>query len=106
MLKGKQSGGMHRGHAWVFRAESYETMLAWYEAIKALTEKTGEDRNAFVRAHARSVSGTSNRPASVSSDGDALEEDEADQVPYSATSSVVNQPVAQETRLQRPLPGE
>ncbi|GAB7352181.1 hypothetical protein MBLNU459_g2660t3 [Dothideomycetes sp. NU459] len=105
MLKGKQSGGMHRGHSWVFRAESYDTMIAWFEAIKALTEKTGEDRNAFVRAHARSVSGNSHRRTSISSDGDALEEDEADQVPYSAASSVANQPVVEQTRLQRPLPG-
>lgn len=29
MLKGRQTGAMHRGHSWVFRAESYETMLAW-----------------------------------------------------------------------------
>ena len=105
MLKGRQSGGMHRGHSWVFRAESYDTMMAWFEAIHILTEKTGEERNAFVRQHARSVSGNEHRPASISSDG--LEEDEADQVPYSASvaSSVVNQPVA-ETKLTRPLPGE
>ncbi|SLM37125.1 Pleckstrin homology-like domain [Lasallia pustulata] len=50
MLKGRQTGPMHRGHAWVFRAESRDTMLAWFEDIKNLTEKTGEERNAFVRA--------------------------------------------------------
>lgn len=102
MLKGRQAGGMHRGHSWVFRAESYDTMMAWYEAIKNLTEKTGEERNAFVRQHARSVSGNSHR-ASISSDG--MEEDEADQVPYSAQSSVVAQPIEQ-TREERPAPGE
>ncbi|KAI4729950.1 hypothetical protein E4T49_02302 [Aureobasidium sp. EXF-10728] len=101
MLKGRQSGGMHRGHSWVFRAESYETMMAWFEAIKILTEKTGEERNAFVRQHVRSISQNSHRN-SISSDG--LEEDEADQVPYSAQSSVINQPIG-ETRLQRPVPG-
>ncbi|KAH0382010.1 hypothetical protein KCU92_g6647, partial [Aureobasidium melanogenum] len=101
MLKGRQSGGMHRGHSWVFRAESYETMMAWYEAIKILTEKTGEERDAFVRQHVRSISQNSHRH-SISSDG--LEEDEADRVPYSAQSSVVNQPIG-ETRLQRPVPG-
>jgi hypothetical protein len=26
MLKGRQTGSMHRGHSWVFRAESYDTM--------------------------------------------------------------------------------
>jgi len=29
MLKGRQTGSMHRGHSWVFRAESFETMMAW-----------------------------------------------------------------------------
>ena len=107
MLKGRQSGGMHRGHSWVFRAESYDTMMAWFEAIKALTEKTGEERNAFVREHARSVSGNQHRPSSISSDGlDGLEEDEADQVPYSAASSVVNTPIVGESKPTRPLPGE
>lgn len=33
MLKGRQTGAMHRGHSWVFRAESYETMLAWVSHI-------------------------------------------------------------------------
>jgi len=101
MLKGRQSGGMHRGHSWVFRAESYETMMAWFEALKILTEKTAEERNAFVRQHVRSTSQHSHRN-SISSDG--LEEDEADQIPYSTQSSVVNLPIA-ETRLQRPVPG-
>ncbi|KAK4983300.1 phosphatidylinositol 4,5-bisphosphate-binding protein [Elasticomyces elasticus] len=100
MLKGKQAGSMHRGHSWVFRAESYDTMLAWFNDIKALTEKTGEERNAFVRSHARSISGNSHKPQSVSSDG--MEEDEADQVPYSANASRVNQSLEQPQ--QRPQP--
>lgn len=107
MLKGRQSGGMHRSHSWVFRAESHETMVAWIEAIRSLTEKTGAERNAFVRQHARSVSGNSNRPVSISSDGDGLEEDEADKVPYAA--SVATQQVAEpveENKLKRPAPGE
>ena len=108
MLKGRQSGGIHRGHAWVFRAESYDTMLAWFSDIKNLTEKTGEERNAFIRrSHARSVSGSSNKALSVNSDDRALDEDEADQVPYSATPSQADiKAVAQEEKLpQRPIPG-
>ncbi|KAF2086267.1 hypothetical protein K490DRAFT_9322, partial [Saccharata proteae CBS 121410] len=97
MLKGRQTGSMHRGHSWVFRAESHDTMLAWYEDIKTLTEKSGEERNAFVRQHARSVSAGSAR--SISSDG--LEDNEADEVPYSAASSVA----VREPALQRPQPG-
>lgn len=86
MLKGRQTGAMHRGHSWVFRAESYETMMAWYEDIESLISKTGEARNAFVRRHVRSVSATS----AISSDG-VMDEDEADRTPYSSASAVLNQ---------------
>ncbi|OAX78063.1 hypothetical protein ACJ72_07632 [Emergomyces africanus] len=106
MLKGRQTGAMHRGHAWVFRAESHDTMLEWYNDIKNLTEKTGEDRNAFVRKHARTLSGGLYRAGSVSSEG-ALDEDEADETPYSADQVIANQaPPAVETLWQqRPQPG-
>ncbi|KAK7428691.1 phosphatidylinositol 4,5-bisphosphate-binding protein [Neonectria magnoliae] len=85
ILKGRQTGSMHRGHTWVFRAESHDTMMAWYEDIKALTEKTPEERNQFVRSHSRSLSRSSRR--SVSSDGDGLLDDE-DEEPFSAESQV------------------
>ena len=85
----------------MFRAESYDTMLAWYEDVKVLTEKSGEERNAFVRRHVRSTSQSSAH--SVSSDG-GLEEDEADRVPYSANQSIVNESVRSEIP-QRPSPG-
>ena len=98
---------MHRGHTWVFRAETYETMLAWYDDIKSLTEKSGEERNAFVRRHAsvRSTSAGSARSA-ASSDG-GLEEDEADAIPYSAHQSMTQQAVRDESqqRSSRPSPG-
>jgi hypothetical protein len=103
MLKGKQSGSMHKGHNWVFRAETHETMLAWYDDIQTLTESTGEARNAFVRKHARSVSGMSDR-GTVSSDG--FEDDEADEEPYSADAASLAVPPQQENRPQRPQPGE
>lgn len=83
ILKGRQTGGVHRGHSWVFRAESYDTMMAWYEDIKALTEKTPQERSDFVRGHSRSFSRTSSR-RSVSSDGVV---DEDDEEPYSAHNS-------------------
>lgn len=105
MLKGKQSGSMHKGHNWVFRAESYETMMAWFEDIRNLTEKTGEERIAFVRKHARSTSGTSDRSRSATVSSDGLEDDEADQAPYSADATSLEQsPVEQ--RPVRPQPGE
>jgi len=96
MLKGRQTGSMHRGHTWILRAESHDTMMAWYSDIKELTEKTGEQRNEFVRrTHARSLSGNSLRAASIggSSDG-AMEEDEADRMPYSSEQSVRGNSVA------------
>lgn len=83
ILKGRQTGGVHRGHSWVFRAESFDTMMAWYEDIKALTEKTPQERSDFVRGHSRSFSRTSSR-RSISSDGVV---DEDDEEPYSAHNS-------------------
>ncbi|PIG82901.1 PH domain protein, partial [Aspergillus arachidicola] len=90
MLKGRQTGAMHRGHSWVFRAESHETMKAWYEDVESLISKTGEARNAFVRRHVRTVSGASFGRTSTSSDR-VMDEDEADRTPYSAGSVVLNQ---------------
>lgn len=84
MLKGRQTGAMHRGHSWVFRAESHETMMSWYEDIEGLSNMTGEARNAFVRQHVRSVSGRSVH-------NEVMEEDEADRTPYSAGSAVMTQ---------------
>jgi hypothetical protein len=86
ILKGRQTGGMHLGHTWVFRAESHDTMMAWYDDIKALTEKTPEERSQFVRSQSRSLSRSSRR--SVSSDGLVDEEDEE---PFTAdTESFTN----------------
>ncbi|KAL9127183.1 MAG: hypothetical protein Q9217_003891 [Psora testacea] len=103
MLKGRQSGGMHKTHAWVFRVESYDTMMAWFSDIKSLTETTGSARDAFIRrTHARSVSGGSHKTGSIS-DGSVLDEDEADQVPYSASTSQVEP--STEKLPQRPNPG-
>jgi hypothetical protein len=103
MLKGRQTGSMHRGHSWVFRAESFETMIQWYEDLKALTEKSPQERHAFVRQHARSISGTSQKPASVSSDG-VMDED--DEEPFSATaSSIVAAGPKQDVLPKRPNPG-
>lgn len=82
-------GATNRSHAsWSlvgFRAESHETMMAWYEDIESLISKTGEARNAYVRRHVRTVSGASAR---TSID---LDEDEADRTPYAAEAVVLNQ---------------
>jgi hypothetical protein len=105
MLKGRQTGTMHRGHSWVFRAESHDTMLAWYEDIKKLTEATsGRERNAVVRAHRRTMSDASTKAGSVSSGG--FDEDE-DEPPYSASASAAaaEVPLASDTLPARPSPG-
>lgn len=108
ILKGRQTGGVHRGHSWVFRAESYDTMMAWYEDIKALTEKTPQERSEFVRGHSRSFSRTSSR-RSVSSDGMV---DEDDEEPYAAHNSAAalgqpgtTNPGYQQDVPRRPSPG-
>lgn len=89
MLKGRQSGSMHRGHSWVFRAETFDTMQAWYADLKELTEKTGEARNDFVRrTHARTMSGSSLKAPSIASSVDGMEDDEADRQAFSGEQSV------------------
>lgn len=100
VLKGRQTGTMHRGHKWVFRAESYDTMMAWYEDIKHVTEQTLEERNNLVRANSRSISRSSQR-SSVSSDG--VDDDE--EPPFTATVASVNQQPRQDGLSRRPSGG-
>ncbi len=84
VLKGRQTGGLHRGHTWVFRAESYDTMMAWYQDLQALTEKSPQEREDFARGqmHTRSASRASQR--TFSSDGVVNEDDDE---PFSGTSA-------------------
>lgn len=102
VLKARQTGSLHRGHGWVFRAESHEVMLEWYEAIKRLTEITGSERNAFVQEHQRTASSTPNKAESVNSDN-GFENDEADEVPYSGQASELGYfPYTEEESLEPP----
>lgn len=102
ILKGRQTGSMHRGHTWVFRAESHDTMMAWYEDIKALTEKTPQERSEFVRSHSRAGSRASARPASVSSDGAMDEEDEE---AFGASATDMNVVTAKNQPIQKGVYG-
>ncbi|KAK9323085.1 hypothetical protein V1517DRAFT_258981 [Lipomyces orientalis] len=43
LMKGKQTGQFHRGHSWMFRAESYEQMMVWYNDIKRLTQISSDE---------------------------------------------------------------
>ncbi|GAV27367.1 hypothetical protein PMKS-000832 [Pichia membranifaciens] len=38
---GQTAGLLHKGHNWVFRVESYDLMMAWYNDIKRLTQMSG-----------------------------------------------------------------
>ncbi|PKK46549.1 hypothetical protein CI102_10031 [Trichoderma harzianum] len=101
LLKGRQTGAMHRGHTWVFRAESHDTMMAWYEDIRALTETSPEERTAFVRSHSRrSTSRSSHRSAS----SDGLDEEE-DEEPFTATEQDVTPGPRADIAARRPQPG-
>jgi len=106
ILKGKQSGGLHKSHSWTFRAESDATMHAWLDDIIMLTQKSGAEKSNFVRQHARSFSSASGRPSSsYSSDG--IAEDEADHVPFANEIQIeeVPEPVIVPQSL-RPQPGK
>lgn len=68
-----------------------------------MTETSPQERTAFVRQHARSVSGTSQRAGSISSDGIVDEEDDE---PFSGTNSgIVNPGPKQDVLSRRPQPG-
>ncbi len=81
---------------------SQANLLAKYEDIKILTSQSPQDRQNFVRQHARSISGTSQKAGSVSSDGIVDEEDEE---PFSAQNSAVVAPGPKQDEPKRPQPG-
>ncbi|CCX16547.1 Similar to Phosphatidylinositol 4,5-bisphosphate-binding protein SLM1; acc. no. P40485 [Pyronema omphalodes CBS 100304] len=98
-LKAKQPGSLHRGHNWVFRAETHQMMLEWYEAIKKLIEVRGKEREDYVATNntrMRSVSGA----GSVDSQEDL--QDEEDEQPYSAQASDLAPVEEIEEEKQRP----
>ena len=40
VLHAKQNGLLHKGHNWVFKADSYEAMMAWFDNLKIFTTFT------------------------------------------------------------------
>jgi hypothetical protein len=111
VLKARQTGTLHRGHSWVFRAESHAVMLEWYEAIKKLTEVSGAERNAYVQstvAHNAAVTTAAGHRRSDSHDSqfymsdNGLDNDEADEVPYSGKASELEYPADYHGDLQPP----
>jgi hypothetical protein len=90
-------------HNWVFRAETHEEMLAWYHDIEQLVQLPNmslSQRQTFIASHAPEDTGDHHRQSGSSSPG--LDEDEADEVPYSQSHSI-EEPSQQSP--QRPAPG-
>lgn len=90
-------------HNWVFRAETHEEMLAWYHDIEQLVQLPNmslSQRQTFIASHAPEDTGDHQRQSGSSSPG--LDEDEADEVPYSQSHSI-EEPSPQSP--QRPAPG-
>ncbi|SCW01976.1 LAFE_0E11408g1_1 [Lachancea fermentati] len=46
ILHAKQNGIIHRGHNWVFRADSYDSMMNWFSDIKKLTSTSNPNEKA------------------------------------------------------------
>ncbi|KAK6543187.1 hypothetical protein TWF694_007096 [Orbilia ellipsospora] len=104
VIKGRQTGALHRGHSWVFRAETHEAMMGFYEDIKNLIELSGPERNAFVASHQKHHTPTNGVPAKEtgsSSSENGLENDEADEIPYSADRSAL---IGSEPSIHEPRP--
>lgn len=74
-------------------------MLAWYADIKRLTEVSGAERNAFVTGvvHGRHESIDTTNPEETSDDI-GLDNDEADEIPYSTDASALAIPAVQENK--------
>lgn len=99
LLKGRQTGGMHRGHTWVFRAESHDTMMAWYADLKVLTERSAKERSEMLVARGLSVrSGSGASRRSTSSDAGVV--DEEDEEPFAAGAMDVSSRDGPEKRPQ------
>lgn len=83
VLKGRQTGGMHTRHSWTFRAETHAKLLEWYGDIKKLIELSGAGRAAFVASH---LPASAEEQPQEFDDATLLANDEADEIPYSASN--------------------
>lgn len=75
-------------------------MLQWYADIKKLTEVSGAERNAFVTGavHGRKESIDAIKEEECSDDNFGLDNDEADEVPYSTEPSALEVPIEPENK--------
>ena len=83
--------------------------MGFYEDIKKLIESSGAERSAFVASHsvrhARKESAASQKDARSSGSENGLDNDEADEVPYSAEQSQLLASTAGSVREVRPEGG-
>ncbi|OUM55911.1 hypothetical protein BVG19_g5530 [[Candida] boidinii] len=55
VLHAKQNGLLHKGHNWVFRAESYNAMMDWYNDLKKLTSLSTPTARSAIAAQRQSI---------------------------------------------------
>ncbi|TQS35658.1 hypothetical protein Golomagni_03915 [Golovinomyces magnicellulatus] len=103
VLKGRQTGVMmHREYSWVFRCESHETMISWYEALKNLIDDS-QERNKYVRKFSRSSNAISQTVNSIGSSDGAVDDDKE---PFCSEISVlVTRDPTQDENIDRLPPG-
>lgn len=78
-------------HSWTFRAETHAKLLEWYEDLKKLTELSGANRAAFVASYLPTSAEEQNEEVD---DAALLANDEADEIPYSASNYSIQSPSA------------
>ncbi|CCF59756.1 hypothetical protein KAFR_0H03460 [Kazachstania africana CBS 2517] len=52
ILHAKQNGIIHRGHNWVFKADSYDSMISWYNYLKRFTNFSDlQEKSKYIKEH-------------------------------------------------------
>ncbi|KAF6012607.1 hypothetical protein HII12_002128 [Brettanomyces bruxellensis] len=73
VLHARQKGGLLRkGHNWVFRAESYDAMMEWYNDLKRLTQLPTPQSRSTIAWERRKNRDISSMGASISSSANSL----------------------------------
>ncbi|SCU90994.1 LAMI_0E04346g1_1 [Lachancea mirantina] len=84
ILHAKQNGIIHRGHNWVFRAESHESMMSWFSDLKALTSTSNpNEKSKFVIQKLNLTSDGKQRRISSLTQQESISENQKDRTPTS-----------------------
>ncbi|OLL21854.1 Phosphatidylinositol 4,5-bisphosphate-binding protein SLM2 [Neolecta irregularis DAH-3] len=95
VLNGSKTGGLHRGHSWIFRAENHDQMIGWYQALFRVSRFSS-----LAPAARQSLISCFNSPSeahyfvilqkpSLDSSNDFEETDEADAIPFASTGHFI-----------------